>query len=285
MKVKLPEIAILLACHNRREKTIRCIKSLVEQQGISETYTVEIFLVDDASTDGTADQVAQQFPEVNIIKGDGNLFWSRGMRLAWKTSAEKKEFDFYLWVNDDVIVFPNAILIMLESNLKAGMNAIICGTTQSEITQEYTYGGQTRKGKVVIPNDSLQECVIMNGNFVLISDQVYKKVGMIDSFYHHAIGDHDYGLQAIKKGVKIFIPPGYIGTCEEHESWPTWQLSEIPFKKRLRSLYSPLGNSHPYYFFTYERRHFGLLVAVKHFLSIHLRLVWPGLWKQKSSVG
>ena len=72
---------------------------------------------------------------------------------------------------------------MLESYYNSWPESIICGSTMSEITNEYTYGGKTKKEKNIIPDGSLQPCFLLNGNFVLISHRIFMEIGMIDSFF------------------------------------------------------------------------------------------------------
>jgi GT2 family glycosyltransferase len=273
------DIAVLITCYNRREKTLRCLHDLFKQQHINEKFSITVFLVDDASTDGTGEAISKNFPQVRIIKGTGNLYWNKGMHLAWKNALAEKEFDFYLWLNDDTVLFHDAIFTMMDTFQKCGRDSIICGSTKSEITGNFTYGLRKKKGIELIPNGGIQFGEFMNGNVVLISQGIYEAIGIIDNIYPHAIGDNDYGLRAIKNGIRIATPGDYIGYCEGHEKLPAWCLPEVPFKKRLKSLYSPLGNSHPRYFFIFEYRHFGLGLAIKHFISIHLRVLIPSLWK------
>ena len=61
----IKSIAVLITCHNRREKTLKCLQSLYFNI-LSKNYVIEIFLVDDGSTDGTANAVFKKFPLVNI---------------------------------------------------------------------------------------------------------------------------------------------------------------------------------------------------------------------------
>ncbi|MCB0846867.1 MAG: glycosyltransferase, partial [Bacteroidetes bacterium] len=61
------QIAVAMTCHNRRPKTVNCLERLYAQEGINENFSLDIFLVDDGSTDGTAQEVEKQFPQVNII--------------------------------------------------------------------------------------------------------------------------------------------------------------------------------------------------------------------------
>ena len=98
-------LAVLITCHNRLEKTKECLKSIYFQKKI-EQYDVKVFLVDDGSTDGTPEYIKENFPEIILIQGDGNLYWGGGMYLAWEEALKyKKNFDYFLWVNDDVIFF------------------------------------------------------------------------------------------------------------------------------------------------------------------------------------
>jgi GT2 family glycosyltransferase len=103
--------------------------------------------------------------------------------------------------------------------------------------------------------------------------------GIIDPIYPHANGDHDYGLRLLKLGGTIITTRKFIAHCERNAKLPKWCYSSTPFLERIKVLYSPLGNSHPIYYFIYEKRHFGIGVAFKHFLSIHLRVLIPSLWK------
>lgn len=80
--MKEKKTVVLITSYNCREKTLACLSSL-----FAALPNGEVFLVDDASTDGIADAVNEKFPQVNIIHGSGNLFWNRGMHLAWQNAA------------------------------------------------------------------------------------------------------------------------------------------------------------------------------------------------------
>ena len=79
------KVIALATCHNRREKTLRALASLREQV-LPDGTALQVCLVDDGSTDGTGAAVAEQFPEVKLLQGDGQLFWAGGMRLFSITS-------------------------------------------------------------------------------------------------------------------------------------------------------------------------------------------------------
>jgi len=272
----ISKIATLITSYNRKDKTLSCLKALFNCD-LPDGYKIEVFLVDDGSNDGTGNAVKEKFPQVNVIQGNGNLYWNGGMHLAWQTATKTGNYDFYLWLNDDVILFPNSLLELLNVNSKK-TDTIVCGTLCSATNKEITYGGNAKKGSKLVPNGKPQECYTFNGNVILVPRNVYRKVGNLDPIFPHAIGDYDYALRAREKGIKSFITCNFIGFCEKNISLPKWCLPEVSFSNRLRSLYSPLGNSHPFYYFIYEKRHYGLLTSLKHSITIHLRLVFPKLW-------
>src|ERR1039458_788534 len=80
-------IAVLITCHNRQPRTLKCLDILLKQD-LPTGLRLDIYLVDDGSSDGTSDAVREAFPEVHVIPGDGSLFWSGGMCVAWQYAAK-----------------------------------------------------------------------------------------------------------------------------------------------------------------------------------------------------
>ncbi len=280
MATKCYNIAVLLTCYNRKEKTLNCLKSLFETF-LPDNVQIEVFLVDDGSLDGTGSAVKKRFPLVNIIQGDGNLFWSKGMNLAWQKATETLYYDFYLWLNDDVILFKESIINLLNDVQKTGSNeSILVGVCQSA-TGKITYSGYKNLKKKIklIPNGDIQKCDYFNGNLVLIPSCVFAKVGFLDPMFHHGKGDFDYGLRAKESGVNSYISSQYLGVCEVHDELPVWCNPKYPLKKRIKSFKSPLGGN-PRLTFIIQRKYLGLIPATFHYVTIHLRLVCPSLWKK-----
>lgn len=67
-------IAVLITCFNRKKTTLKCLEHLFNTNN---TYymTLDVYLVDDASSDGTTRAVEENYPGIQIIQGNGSLFW------------------------------------------------------------------------------------------------------------------------------------------------------------------------------------------------------------------
>ena len=63
--------AVILTCFNRKDTTLRCLRQLYQQKKSSR---MDVFLCDDASTDGTSEAIRKEFPQVHVVIGNGNLF-------------------------------------------------------------------------------------------------------------------------------------------------------------------------------------------------------------------
>lgn len=270
-------LAILLTVHNRREKTTKCLHCVAEQLP-AEGVEMDIYMTDDGCTDGTAEAIASQYPDVHIIKGDGTLYWNRGMLKAWETATARRDYDYYLWLNDDTYIFPTAIRHILQSSAEADDQAIIAGPTQSEESGECTYGLRHEgTGRLLTPNGTLQEGGNLNGNFVLVPNKVYNILGKLDPHYPHAGGDTDYGLRAKEAGLKTLLDKVYCGYCEKHPTLSRWCNSDFPLRQRWKSLNQPLGMPLRTLFY-HERRHYGLSTACFHVCTTMAHCLFPKLW-------
>jgi len=282
----LKEIAVLITCHNRVGLTLKCLTKLYQQIGIEQVFEIYVFLVDDGSTDGTSKEIEINFPLVNLIQGNGDLYWNRGMHTAWKVAlSSRQKFDAYLWLNDDTFLLPNGILNMLQAANETKFNSIICGSIHApDDPKIITYGGCkiiNNKSQINFPNGNLQIADIINGNCVLVPHNVYSIIGNLDWKYRHAIGDNEYSLRAKKKGILSFSTDQFVGACSNKDGLPKWCIPGISLKDRIKNLYSPLGSAEPIIFFNYNLKYFGVLTALKSLISTHIRLIFPKLWLKR----
>lgn len=268
------KIAVIVTVHNRRCTTMRCFELFHKMHGLDK-FDFDFYMVDDGCTDDTVEFVSREFPHIRILKGDGKLYWNRGMWFAWR-EASCKSHDFYLWLNDDTMLFENALELLFDDYNALYENTIVSGCCCDTETQtKATYGGW-RDRCLVSPNGTPQEVEKINGNFVLIPNSVYCRIGNLNPYFRHSFGDFEYGERARKNGIGLFISSFFIGTCNRHDYKKCFDKN-ISLLLRLKYLYSPLG-PHPmdtfYYFYNSE----DFFKAIKIILSVHLHCFFPRIW-------
>lgn len=269
------KIAILITVYNRKETTIKGLNHLhtLIKKDFNNKY--DIYLTNDGCTDGTEIAVSNLYPHINIINHEGNLFWSRGMNLAWKTALQKDKYDYFIWFNDDAILYPNALNLLLKC-ATLNKNSIIVGAFNSK-DGKVSYGGKNKKHQLISPNGLCQEIFYMNGNFVIIPFPVYQKIGLIDKIYTHGIGDYDYGLRAKKNGIKVLLTPEYVGETERHDyDLMPYFSNNYSLIKRFKILYSPKYSTIPR--FKFLSRYSGVNKAIITFIYENICTLFPSIY-------
>jgi GT2 family glycosyltransferase len=263
------KVAVLITCHNRRPQTLNCLENIYNI-----IPNVNVFLVDDKSTDGTPDLVSERFPNVFLLHGNGNLFWNRGMYMAWVRAA-KNDYDFYIWVNDDVQIFSNCFTELFECSKMNMHKAIISGIIKANDSVDIIYGGYDQKKMLFQPNGKLNRIFSMNGNVVLVPKYVYNILGNLDPLLHHDLGDIDYGLRAQKKGIGVFTTRIIVGTGQRNNICRVRKNNTILIK-RFKYLYTPLG-ANPFINFYFRKKHYGIFNAIFYFIFLHFLNLIPDI--------
>ncbi len=285
MRTENCRIAVLLTCFNRAEKTLECLHNLFKQV-LPNGVKLQVFLVDDASPDKTGERVKQALPQVTVIYGTGSLFWCGGMRLAWKTAAEHGDFDYYLWLNDDTVLMPGALLKLL-ADYRTGKQTFGCAGVLTAAcchaeTGVFTYGGKI--GELAIePDGSVQKSESINGNLVLVPQAVYRAIGGLSEKFTHGIGDNEYGMRALKFGFGCWTTSEYLAWCSRNPP-AKWSSPATPLLMRFRMLYNVRGLNLPEYltFLRMYKKQSWIMAAIKANLQA-LAPVWYGKLKSRRS--
>lgn len=242
-------IAVLLTCFNRKDKTLRALHSLQTAFAeLPQKQAYSVYLTDDGSTDGTADAVISEFPEVHIIKGFGDLFWAEGMRSSWN-QALKKKYDYYFLINDDTEFYPFVLNELFSANefSKDQYNraAIAVGCTEDKESGRLTYSGSLIINKWLYklrrlkPNNTFQRVDLANANIMLVPGEVVDQIGILSAGYAHGKADYDYTLKATRKKIPVLISRVYCGHCTfDHRDYYEG-FEKLNRKQRKKLLYHP----------------------------------------------
>lgn len=234
-------VAVLVACYNREASTKAWLESL-KREAPSE-WNVSIFAVDDNSVDATIKVLLSSGLNVEVIKSPGDWYWAKSMSVAEDYAMSEKDFDYFLWANDDTFYRPGG-LDYLDAYRRKEPNSIIVGKFRDPENGMLSYGGLRKVGKhpfkyrILDENLDLHLCDNFHGNFVLVPNLVAKKIGRIDGNYQHAYADYDYGRRATNLGIRIISPSKHIGYCLDNKR----DLGELrTLSERLKFVFSIKG--------------------------------------------
>lgn len=209
---------VLLACHNRRDLTVRAITTFAGAATAAGSV-VDFTVFDDGSTDGTAEAIAALDLAVTRIIGDGTAFWSRSMARAEDHVISAHHDDGYVvWLNDDVELDGDFLEVVLAA-AKSAPSAVLVGAMRDPETGQLTYSGQQRGGlhplnfALVEPNGTLQSIETFNGNLVFVPMKIARVLGGIDGSLSHFGADTEYGIRVREKGFKLLLLPRIVGSC------------------------------------------------------------------------
>ena len=110
------DLSIIIVSWNVRDLLRDCLRSVsrvVEGQ-------VQVIVVDGASADGSADMVATEFPDVDLVRCDENVGFPRGNNIGLSRATGR----YLLLLNPDTVVRPNALqqlIRYLEQNPDVGL--------------------------------------------------------------------------------------------------------------------------------------------------------------------
>lgn len=284
------KVAALYTCFNRKEKTLSSLASLFRAyKNSSDKIFLSVYLTDDNSSDGTSEAVARKFPDVKILKGNGELYWAGGMRNSWG-SAVKKDYDAYLLLNDDTDVKPELFDRVLRTDKicrdRFGKEGIYVGNTSEPDSNEISYGGWVFTNRFLakmerVPLDNLKplKCEAGNANIMWVPRKVVAQIGILSEGYNHGMADFDYSLKALRAKIPVLVMPGIMGVCNNDHSNPYKKFMNLPFQNRIKMLYHPVGldfNSQLHYM----RKHFPLRLPIV-FIMGWFKVLFPKYYYEK----
>ncbi len=214
------KICIVIPTFNRRNLVKRLLES-IRLQVVSNVVRFDTFLVVDGSTDGTLEMVKNSFPEVNIVCGTGNWWFTKSLNEGIKASIVKNP-DYILTLNDDLFIEKNYVQSLVEAAKKLPEGSVIGSVSLTagkphrfffsgvKITNFNTYSACQYYGFMKEVNEGK-----LNGIFpstwvptrgMLIPVSVLKKINLFDEKSFPQYGsDTDFCYRAAKIGSKIYV--------------------------------------------------------------------------------
>jgi GT2 family glycosyltransferase len=178
--------------------------------------------LDDASPDKTGEEVKEAFPEVEVLYGNGKLYWAGGVRLILEHLAEKiNEYDGILFANDDIEFEKDAIRTLVE--LAHSRNAIVGGTVLTRDGKVESSGsrlGRICKPRVrlVIANGTIQECQLLPGHILYMPIGIFKEIG-IDPNLPYRFIDLEMTLRASRQGIPVLLAPNPLAVTNDFHNY------------------------------------------------------------------
>jgi len=102
----VPKLAVIIVSYQVRDLLRECLASVRAQRPAPD----EVWVVENASTDGSAELVAREFPEARLVAAGGNVGFARANNLAMRRSMA----DVFALVNPDAALPPGALRSAME---------------------------------------------------------------------------------------------------------------------------------------------------------------------------
>ncbi|MEY5026083.1 MAG: hypothetical protein RLZZ244_1611 [Verrucomicrobiota bacterium] len=107
----LPLLSVIIVSFNTRELTLGCLRHLFpELEHLRSRIRSEVWVVDNASADGSAAAIRSEFPEVHLLQNTRNLGFGAANNLALRQAAGQ----FFLLLNSDAFLRPGAVRALLD---------------------------------------------------------------------------------------------------------------------------------------------------------------------------
>jgi len=248
---KLKKTELIIPVFNRRETTLQALRSLqrIDTGGLD----VHIIVVDDGSTDGTGEAIRRDFPEVQIVEGDGTLHYAAGTNRGI-SAALKRNPDYIVTMNDDAIYHEQFLQRMIktaEDNPHSIIGALLLLWTEPHKVFQVGYEWKTLAGGWLqtenktafdFPGEPF-EVLGMAGNCVLFPVESIRECGLMDEKkFPHGWGDFQYVVRMKNMGWRLLIEPKAFVWCEPNTNpKPLHQLKKsevlrILFRNRRHPL-------------------------------------------------
>jgi GT2 family glycosyltransferase len=222
-----PLCSIVIPVHNRVDLTRQCLDAV--RQNTSEV-SYEVVVVDDGSTDGTAEFLAGLEPPFRSIANDGNLGFARSCNAgAWAADGQ-----YILFLNNDTVPLPGWLPPMIrcmQERPEVGIVGSKLLYPEDDLIQHAGVAISPEKAAYHIyrclPADLPEvnrerECQAVTGACFLVRTSLFKELRGFDDVFRNGLEDIDFCLRAREHGYKVWYCP--LSVLYHHESMSPGRL-------------------------------------------------------------
>lgn len=215
-----PLVYVIILNWNNAPDTIECLQSLQ-----TSNYQPAIpLIVDNGSTNGSVEEIRENFPSIDIIELEENLGYAAGNNVGIK-HAMGDGADYVLILNNDTLVSPDMLGELIQF-AQSKPNAGIVGPRMFYANQEDTifaegsfidWGKGETYNRGMFQNASIERETstpervdFIAGCCVLVSRKFLDEVGGFDPIYFLNFEDVDWGIKAWRLGYEVWYTPDAI---------------------------------------------------------------------------
>ena len=284
------DLSICIVSWNTEIPLKECLRSIFER---TKEISYEVFVVDNASKDGTARMVREHFPDVSLIVNHEN----RGFAAANNQAVRLAKGRHVIFQNPDTVVLGDALQTMvqfMDAHPEAGavgcklLNAdgSIQRSTKRLLTSNIILYDNTILGRLPFLRgklkrykmthfsfDRVEEVDAVSGAALLMRKSVLDEAGLMDEGYFMFFEEMDLCRRVTLKGYKIYFVPTasiiHFGGASRHqnanklvrvsEESMMRYLSKFESRRRLfffRLLYKPLFTAGVFYNLVFDFLYF-----------------------------
>ncbi len=198
--------------------------------------TIEVIVVDNASTKDEATEIEKRYQQVKVIKSDKNLGFAGGNNLGIQAAHGK----YLFFINNDAILpQPSAISLLINRLASSDQIGMVCPKIKfSWGDHRIQYAGYTPLSKITLRNKSIGFGEEDNGQYdtahptpyahgaaMMVKREVIEKVGMMPECYFLYYEELDWSMMIRRADYEIWYEPAC--TIFHKESQTTGQQSPL----------------------------------------------------------
>ncbi len=259
------DLTIVIPSYNTRDLLRTCIQSIYQHtQGI----TFEIICLDDNSPDGSADMVAEAFPEVILVRNKVNQYYARNNNLGMRMSRAR----YACLLNSDTMLIDNAFQALIRF-MDEHPEAAVCspkllnpdGSVQHHIRGFAGLGTfvlQTLNWHKLFPTSRLmnryyhtdfdysqaQQAESIGTTAYVIRRSTWEQAGMLDERFQHYMPDLAYNYMLKQRGYKLYYSP-----CAEVIHFGSQSINQMGLKALRQQRQGLIDFSEAYDYFGKSR--------------------------------